>query len=1853
MGQPVAQSLVWVNRELASTLNDARIALEEYIERPEQSAALKRSAELLHQAHGALRMAEVYGASLLAEEMELLVRHLVEQASRGHQQDEGLEALSRAILQLPTYMDRVVTGGRDIPLVLLPLLNDLRAARGTPLLSENTLLLLNLPSDRQLVVRGARPKASGEDILSLARKLRPRYQAALLAWIRGVRPDSSLAVIADVAERLEHASAEMPVYQVWWVLGGVVEALRQGGLPVSASVKRLLGQVDRQIRRLIDEGEAGIAAAPPVELLNSLLFYVARSGTRGSRVSAIRGAFSLGDLLPDQGELEDVRDSLSGPSVKLMRTVADAIREDLGKVKDILDVYARTGAPPEGGLAPQLDLLKKIGDTLGVLGLGEVRADVQAEASRLQTVLSGETVANEETLLSIAASLLKVEDHLDERLLRQVVQEPEVEAPENEELSAVTAAVLRECLINMARVRDAISERLTGPLEPQLVDSVPELLKGVTAGLLVLERPRAVAVLERIGVIVRRVLEPSDADLPRDALDRLADAIVSLEYFMETIQGGRRDPDFMLENAEACLDAVATLGAVVPEFEPMEGALTDTVGLRPRAESQPPAPEPAPVFAGEDRADPELLELFIEEARELSDAIAGHFPAWREDANRVDDLAVARRSFHTLKGSGRMVGARLIGEFAWSVENLMNGLLDGRVVRRDSVVRFLDRAVQLMPALIEQLETGRQPETDIEAYIAQAHAFAEGRPEAEATLDATLAGIAPAAEEAAEPPGEEMDPVLRDIFTREAAGHLEVLEAFVADCRKRTSPYAVTEAAHRASHTLAGSANMAGVAAVVEVVRPLNEYLRRLFDDHAGLPEEGLNLVEQATSTVGEVVVALRDGAFPPQPESDLPRRIRTLHEDYQLRAEAGAAPAPAPEEAAPDAEILALFSEEATEILEEAQRAMAQWRSEPHSAEPVRALQRQLHTLKGGARLTGIPAMGDLSHQLESLFESLVEGRRAPDSGLIDLVQACLDTLHAMRDQLLDGGRPLAPAALVSRLSSALTGEPAEPAEPTEPFEPEPEFPAETTDSTRAPEPEGTAAADLPMEPAHPPREAEAPPAGAAEEGRPPAVEVPPAAPEIPPPEPVEPEAEPPETEIEYLGAAGTGEPSIAWSEPVPPRDVPPPEAPPSEEASREEAPPVEAGREEAASEEAQPEEPGLAAAGERAATDAVWPPQEEAAATEAMETPISDAADAAAEAREPEPEPEPVPAEVVKPAPAPVVPSGPPRLELARVDAELLENLLNNAGEVGIFRARLEEQLGSIEFNLDELSQTVIRLRDQLRKLEIETEAQILHRHQGEIGARGDFDPLEMDRYSTIQQLSRALAETASDVASIQDLLEERAREAETLLVQQSRAISELQDGLMRTRMTPFNRHVQRLSRLVRQAAAEYGRRAELQVEGGTTELDRQVMERMLGPLEHLVRNAVIHGIESPDARRSRDKPETGRVTVGLRREGAEVVVEVSDDGAGLDADAIRLKAEAQGLIAPGASLSDSQAAALILRPGFSTARELTQAAGRGVGMDVVASEVRQLGGALQVHNRPGEGARFEVRLPFTRAITQALIVRSGDEWYALPLPAVEGVVRVPAAELPRYVGAEGRPFRYGETDYRFEHIGALVEGHAANLPETGAVPAILVRAGERPTALLTDEMLGSREIVVKALGPQLSGTRGLAGATILGDGRIVLILDIAALIRSRARQAQAATPPPLAPKEDHRTFVMVVDDSITVRRVTERLLERNGMRVVTAKDGVDAVAALQDQVPDVILLDIEMPRMDGYEVATHVRNDPRLRHVPIVMITSRVGDKHRSRAMDIGVDQYLGKPYQESDLLSAIESLVRARQEAGRHG
>jgi chemosensory pili system protein ChpA (sensor histidine kinase/response regulator) len=598
--------------------------------------------------------------------------------------------------------------------------------------------------------------------------------------------------------------------------------------------------------------------------------------------------------------------------------------------------------------------------------------------------------------------------------------------------------------------------------------------------------------------------------------------------------------------------------------------------------------------------------------------------------------------------------------------------------------------------------------------------------------------------------------------------------------------------------------------------------------------------------------------------------------------------------------------------------------------------------------------------------------------------------------------------------------------------------------------------------------------------------------------------------------------------------------------------------------------------------------------------------------------------------------------RAETARVDAGLLDLLLNGAGEINIFQSRLSQQLHSIEFHLGELGGTVLRLREQLRKLEAETEAQILHRHQDDADVESGFDPLELDRYSTIQQLSRALAESANDVASINELLHGLTNEADTLLTQQARVTSDLQTGLMQTRMVPFQRHVARLQRSVRQACADTGKQAELVIDGAANEIDRQVLESMLPPFEHLLRNAIAHGIEKPELRRKRGKPEAGQVLLKVRREGSEVIVEVRDDGAGLDLVAIRRKAYEKGLLAENQKITDEQAVELILQPGFSTASELTQAAGRGVGMDVVDNEVKKLGGSMRIETRTGEGTQFLIRLPYTLAITHALIVNVGEETFALPLPTVEGITRLSRDKILKHLTEDEPKLDYGGLVYRIQHLGSLVGAAPSALPDDeNAVSLVLIRAGDSSTALLMDSLEGSREIVVKTLGPHIASVPGVTGATILGDGRVIMILDPGTLVR--AHRPVEALRPVAQPKGSTQLAALVVDDSITMRRVTQRLLERRGAKVYTARDGLDAITVLQEHAVDVILLDIEMPRMDGYQFATHVRNDPKQKHVPIIMITSRSGEKHRAKAIEIGVNDYLSKPYQEAQLIAAIEALV----------
>ncbi|HEY6642389.1 Hpt domain-containing protein [Povalibacter sp.] len=2117
MAELSSQTLHIVARELNAELNEARAALELFGDQQDNLALLRRCNEHLHAVHGALRVSEVYGAALLAEEMGQVLHYLVDNFAEKRHLAEGLDALMRSMVQLPTYLERVLSGGRDMALVLLPLLNDLRAVRGDALLSEGTLLLLNLSSDQQASPASATSGEGAASVAQWARKLRTRFQLGLLGWIKGERVDQNLEVLARAAERLEQVATTQPVFQLWWVVGALIEAMREGGLEGSASVKRLLGQADRDMRRLYEQGESRYADAPSLELLNNMLYYVARAKSSGPRVSAVRASFRLSELLPVDDQVEQARESLSAPSVKLMKTVAAAIKEDLGRVKDALDLFVRRGGTQVEELAPQLELLKKIGDTLGVLGLGELRDKVQGETAELQAIIAQQAPVNDNVLLRMASTLIKVEDSLDEQLVGMIVPSGEPSAPakpaspDDIEFRQVTEAVLRECIVNMARIKEAIAQSMDRTREGQTIDQIPALVRGITAGLLMLGKTRAAEIMEGIDKALSQFVRSDGMTLPPDAVDRLADGIVAVEYYMETIQAGRTDPWYMLDNAEACLEYLSETQPVpIGEAFPAATDHAHTVVLEPLSQTVAapteqertavldrvpqltpvPRPAPAPVAAAPqapavvppamvrptDRdIDPEFLELFIEEAKDEIARLEKFFPMWDQNPQDLDSLVNVRRSFHTLKGSGRMVGAQLIGEFAWSIETLLNRVINKTLDRTPDIMGVMRSAIAAVPQLVEQLETGRAPVADIGLLMTQANNLSGARPQAPASAAApapaaahqparaapTLTSIPPAQKKTVVPA---MDPVLHDIYGKETLGHLAAIRKFIADCRQATPPYLVTEDLHRSCHTLSGTAKTAGAVNGTTVADPLNRYVRKLYDNSAGLSDNGLDVLKDAVAAIQQgvdhinedasffgnhagIVVRLHEleaeldqdiarlgetmdvgaeatRAIPVLRNVELPslaHSVPTLEDTHEVlmedpdaatnvfvdadfpavgvrreapavdepvtqpveeeseeitidsvdlvempstdasdmealewsyknfpadeptvttpslddpdtgreveeisyaasldegdgivveetvvsaavapaepdngfvvedfdglaqtnrvpvlamvhetsppvdealaaaihegmvgeeivievgeipldTADAGSVPhfvddsetvqsialsvvappepepapdfasqpepaplaeqwfAPAPDvaisadiepEQAPlappvvvpapamdappaallpaavepdepeldenfDPDVAAIFTEEAAELLETADSSLSAWSRDRANKALVFELKRVLHTLKGGARMAGIRAMGDLSHELETLMELVEAGQVAGDQPVFDVLQTSLDTLHRMRDTVNQGGRCASPRELISRIRALSGQEQAAPA----PVQPEPVAAAVPEISAPAPDVE-MAATEAAVADAAPIIDELAPAGIVADESM--------------------------EIEVEF-GA----------------------------------------------------DELGAAAAREAVRIDA----------QAAM--PVSQAATFDVAAVTPELLPEAPVAGEPELIPAPALPPGrephiQERQEFARVDADLLDTLLNNAGEVSIFRSRLEQQVGSIEFNLAELGRTVTRLKDQLRKLELETEAQILHRRQEEQPNRSDFDPLELDRYSTIQQLTRAFAESVSDVGSIEGLLENLTREGQNLLLQQARVVTELQNGLMRTRMVPFQRHVQRLSRLVRQVATDVGKKAELVVVGAAGELDRQVLDRMLPPFEHMLRNSIVHGIETPEERVAKGKPESGTIRVGLHREGAEMVIILEDDGRGIDVNAVRERARLRGLLQPGRVLTDEEAMQLILEPGFSTASTVTQHAGRGVGMDVVVTEIKKLGGALFTESQPGQGVKFTIRLPFTLAITQALIVRTGDELYALPLPSVEGVARVPRSEVEKHLAEETPTFNYGGQIYRFQHLGAFVGGGASTLPDGDvSVPLILIRAGEHSTAIVPDELVGSREMVVKSVGPQIATIRGISGATIMGDGRIVIILDMGALVRSEWRGRGHVE----GPREDRRTFALVVDDSITVRRVTQRLLERNGMRVMTAKDGVDALSIIQEHLPDVILLDIEMPRMDGYEFATHVRADSRTADIPIVMITSRTGEKHRARAIEIGVNDYLGKPYQENQLLDAIEPLVEARR------
>ncbi|MER2514354.1 MAG: Hpt domain-containing protein [Nitrosomonas ureae] len=600
-----------------------------------------------------------------------------------------------------------------------------------------------------------------------------------------------------------------------------------------------------------------------------------------------------------------------------------------------------------------------------------------------------------------------------------------------------------------------------------------------------------------------------------------------------------------------------------------------------------------------------------------------------------------------------------------------------------------------------------------------------------------------------------------------------------------------------------------------------------------------------------------------------------------------------------------------------------------------------------------------------------------------------------------------------------------------------------------------------------------------------------------------------------------------------------------------------------------------------------------------------------------------------------------------ILRINSELIDRLMNDSGEVSILRSRVEAQLNSFKQSLQDLAESTHRLHDQLREVEIQAETQMQSHLAQQHEDQHAFDPLEFDRFSRLQELTRLMAESVDDIVTVQKSLRTTHHAAEESVAQQSVINRRLQQSLLQIRTIPFSNYAERYYRIVRQVSEDMGKRVHLEILGAEVEIDRNVLEKINPALEHLLRNAIAHGIEEPVQRQQAGKPETGKITLQLRQEGNEVIITLGDDGRGLSLPRIREEGQRLGLIQENEALDDDAITLLIFAQGLSTTDSITGISGRGIGLDVVRNEILMLSGRISVHSTPHQGTSFTMCLPLTLSVAQTFMIRAGKQTYAIPAFIVEHHREFDPEELKTIY--QDHCIEFNGKKYPFSHLAHLL-GESGHNPEIARHnPVLFLHSGTQYLAIHADEFLGDTEVVIKNTGSQLAHAPGIEGATITGDGEIILILNPVKLMQRSDVQKTLSTPVPelaaATQKKSAKTpTIMVVDDSLTVRKVTCRLLEREGCNVVIAKNGIEATESLREIIPDVMLIDLEMPKMNGFELIEKVRANPETAHIPMIIISSRTAEKHRKIAKDLGVDIFLGKPYKEEELLNYLSGLVK---------
>jgi chemotaxis protein histidine kinase CheA len=592
-----------------------------------------------------------------------------------------------------------------------------------------------------------------------------------------------------------------------------------------------------------------------------------------------------------------------------------------------------------------------------------------------------------------------------------------------------------------------------------------------------------------------------------------------------------------------------------------------------------------------------------------------------------------------------------------------------------------------------------------------------------------------------------------------------------------------------------------------------------------------------------------------------------------------------------------------------------------------------------------------------------------------------------------------------------------------------------------------------------------------------------------------------------------------------------------------------------------------------------------------------------------------------------------------LLRVRTDVMDRLAGSAAELIVDGARLSAEIQQQKKSLLDLTDTLMRLRSQLRELEFVAESSIASKMQA--SQQQAFDPLEFDRFTRLQELTRSMAESMSDAASIERSLSRQIEKTHAILYSHEKYARAIQNDLKLVRVVRFASVSERLHHLVRQVARESEREVRLDITGSQSEIDRSLLDKIISPIEHLLRNAITHGIETSADRLKAGKDKCGKLLINLIQQGNEIIITVSDDGRGLDFARIAERAKTMGLLAMDATPSEDALTETIFAPGFSTSAELTANAGRGIGMNAVRDTVLSQRGVIQVKSQTGQGVAFTLFLPLSLATAAVVIIQHGDRKLALPSNMVEQVLQLTLADLK--LARQSGEILWRKERIVLHQLALLLDEDGATETElrTALNSVIILRGVHGQLALEVQAILGNGEVVVRNIGPQVSTVKGIVGASVMPDGSIALIINPLLFLVSDPYRKNKKTTSVTAATPIFK--VLVVDDSLTVRRISQRLLERAGYSVLLARDGLHAIEILQTEQVSIILLDIEMPRMDGFEFLHYLRQDAKTSALPVVMITSRTADKHRAHAKELGATAYLGKPFNETELLTLIKSFA----------